>query len=127
MAEEAQGDETQSTDKAAEPQKKQGVLEWAAGFIARRAKEGWEAGHVQAFARQGVNELGTVFGKAWPDSVQVDEPGAIFNPLYRDMPSPTGPNLYGHRPDPPTPSEIANDNTVHGPDNSASLHKGKSL
>jgi hypothetical protein len=36
-------------------------------------------GAVNAFIRQGFKELGAVAGKAFPDSVQIDEPGTAFN------------------------------------------------
>jgi hypothetical protein len=43
-------------------------------------------GEIQAAGRQGINELGAAL-KAFPESIQIDEPGAVFNPLYRDIPS----------------------------------------
>lgn len=131
MAEEQQGNETQvqqpAAEKASESKEKQGVLDWTKGYFARRLKDGWESGHIQAAARQGVHELGAVFGRALPESTHIDEPGTVFSPLYRDMPSPTGPNIYGHRPDEKSPSQIANDNSVHGADQSHGHKKGKSL
>ena len=46
----------------------------------RRSRDGT----IDAFLRQGANELGAAL-KAFPDSLQVDEPGAVFNPLYSDI------------------------------------------
>jgi hypothetical protein len=37
------------------------------------------AGALSAMARQGFKELGAAFGKAFPDSVQIDEPGTLGN------------------------------------------------
>lgn len=133
MAEEQQGNETpaeQPVAAKAEPkkeEKKATAMEQIQGYFARRIKEGWESGHLQAFGRQGVHELGAVFGRAFPESTHIDEPGAVFSPLYRDMTSPTGPNIYGHHSDEKTPSQIANDNTVHGDGQSNGHKKGKSL
>ncbi len=61
-------------------------------------------GELQAAFRQGFNELGTAFGKAMPDSLQIDEPGQAFNPLYRDMDG--KPKDSAEKPDLPTPSQI---------------------
>jgi hypothetical protein len=41
-------------------------------------------GEIQAFFRQGFGELGEAL-KAFPDSIQHHEPGAIFTPLYSDI------------------------------------------
>lgn len=43
--------------------------------------------------------------KAFPDAIQVNEPGTVFNPLYRDRQSESSPNL-------PSPSDIADGITV---------------
>jgi hypothetical protein len=37
-------------------------------------------GTIEAFGRQGIDELGTAFGKMLPDSIQVVESGTIWNP-----------------------------------------------
>jgi hypothetical protein len=41
-------------------------------------------GVVDAFLRQGANEIGAAL-KAFPDSTQIDEPGQVFNPLQSDI------------------------------------------
>jgi hypothetical protein len=41
-------------------------------------------GTIDAFLRQGANELGAAL-KAFPESLQVDEAGAVFSPLYSDI------------------------------------------
>ena len=60
--------------------------------------------------RQGANELGAAL-KAFPDSIQIDEPGTAFNPLYRDMAGDTRSTskapAWGRRQASPSPSEIA--------------------
>lgn len=97
--------------KAAGETQQGGVLAWAGIVVAATYQGLTRDGAVDAFLRQGANELGAVLGKALPDSVQIDEPGAPFNPLYRDMPSPTGPDVYGRKAEARTPSEIADDKT----------------
>ena len=42
-------------------------------------------GTIAAFFRQGVKELGEAFGQMLPDSIQVSEPGSVWNPLYSDI------------------------------------------
>jgi hypothetical protein len=51
-------------------------------------------GEFQAFLRQGANEIGAAL-KAFPDSLQVDEPGAVLNPLYSDISADKRSALYG--------------------------------
>jgi hypothetical protein len=73
-------------------------------------------GEIQAAARQGFNEIGAAL-KAFPDSIQIDEPGAVFNPLYRDMPSETKADL-------PSPSDIA-DGITAAPTKTSTLQAGQ--
>jgi len=42
------------------------------------------AGALSAAVRQGAGEIGTAL-KAFPDSIQVDEPGAIFSPTQGEI------------------------------------------
>jgi len=56
----------------------------AAG-IAAFVSELWHDKELAAFARQGVDELGTAISKPFPDSIQVDEIGSIWNPTMRDI------------------------------------------
>jgi hypothetical protein len=51
-------------------------------------------GAIDAFLRQGANEIGAAL-KAFPDAIQVDEPGAVFNPLYSDIAADKRAGLYG--------------------------------
>ena len=41
-------------------------------------------GHLAAAARQGIDELGAVL-KAFPDAIQTQEPGTIFNPTQGEV------------------------------------------
>jgi hypothetical protein len=47
----------------------------------------WHDRAFWAFARQGVDELGTAFGKMVPDSIQVDESGSLWNPTQGEIAS----------------------------------------
>lgn len=69
---------------AADDGKEEGVLDAVRGIVASALGRGYLGGELQAAFRQGANELGEAL-KAFPDSIQVDEPGAVFSPLYRDM------------------------------------------
>lgn len=57
-------------------------------------RNGYLGGELQAAIRQGFNELGAAL-KAFPDAIQVDEPGAAWNPLYRDIPGNSRPTVHG--------------------------------
>ena len=93
---------------AAKKKEEKGPLEWLGDKIVAGYNAAMRGGELQAAFRQGFNELGTAL-KTFPDSLQVDEPGAVLKPLYRDIPSESTP---------PSPSEIAEDKslapTVHG-------------
>jgi hypothetical protein len=80
-----------------------GVLGWAAGVVGKVYDAVMEGGQVQAFFRQGADEIGVAL-KAFPDSIHVDEPGTVFNPLFRNMPG-----------DLPSPSQIVSDPTPYLP------------
>ena len=74
-------------------------------------------GHLEAFGRQGLDELGAAL-KAFPDTIQVQESGTIFNPTQGEIA--TGPQrrtgallgavLFRRQPAASLPSEIANEN-----------------
>jgi len=78
-------------------------------------------GEIQAFVRQGFNELGAAL-KAFPDSIQVDQPGQVFNPIYHDMVEDrkSHDDAIGSRPEAvertttplPSPGEIAGDRVM---------------
>ena len=74
----------------------------------------WDAitkdGHLAAAGRQGVDELATAL-KAFPDSIGVDEPGAIWNPTQGEIAADREPKRL-------SPSEIAKDKTPYVPEHS---------
>jgi hypothetical protein len=90
-------------------------------------RNGYLGGELQAAFRQGFNELGAAL-KAFPDSLQVEEPGAAWNPLYRDMPGNDRPNVHGgpepmkegapmkNDPPMPTPSQVIDNPKAYLPE-----------
>jgi hypothetical protein len=83
--------------------------EQGSSIISAILSNGYLGGELDAAFRQGARELGSAL-KAFPDAIQVDEPGQVFNPLYRDR--------DGATPAHSSPSEIAdqgmNRGSVHG-------------
>ena len=55
-------------------------------------------GHLAAAGRQGIDEIGMAL-KAFPDGIQADEPGTLWNPTQGEI-------AQNRRPDIPSPSEI---------------------
>ena len=115
---------------ATENQREQGFLERAGNAVRDylTPRPNFMGGEFYAAIRQGFNEIGAAL-KAFPDSLQVEEPGAAFNPLYRDMPGNpknqgTGPvQAEPASPALPSPSEIANGQdaaNIHGDTRQAS-------
>lgn len=79
-----------------------------------------QGGQVQAAFRQGADEIGMAL-KAFPDSIQVNEPGAVLSPLYSDIAADKRAVLYGDdntaaaATELPSPSEIAEGNgSIYG-------------
>ena len=91
-------------------------------------------GHLAAAGRQGIDELGAAL-KAFPDAIQAQEAGTIFNPTQGEVAAGRKAESLGHhpsgivggrhgvygpeheRPAGRTPSEIAADRSgVHGPE-----------
>ena len=66
---------------------------------------GYMGGEIQAAFFQGTGELAAAL-KAFPDAIQVNEPGQAFNPLYRDR--------DGDTPAHPSPSEMAGEPLSQG-------------
>jgi hypothetical protein len=103
---------------AVESERQEKFFDKARDVVASVAGKGYLGGELQAAFRQGFGELGAAFGKAFPDSIQHEEPGTVFNPLYRDMPG--NPQSQSTGPEPanarlPTPSEIARGaDSLHG-------------
>ncbi len=133
----------------------QDYLKQAGAVVAAAYNAAMRGGEVQAFIRQGFNELGAAT-KAFPDSLQIDEPGAVFNPLFSDiaadkrshmdgpdaapasLPSPaeiaggkTAGSVYGETPaigkDLPSPSEIARDQQPYRPEPDQGQEHGRSM
>lgn len=130
----------------------QDYLQQAGAVVAAAYNAAMRGGEVQAFIRQGFNELGAAT-KAFPDSLQIDEPGAVFNPLFSDIASdrrshmdgadaasaplpspgeiagvkPSG-SVYGETPaigkDLPSPSEIARDQQPVRPEQDQGQDRG---
>ena len=80
----------------------------------------WDAitkdGHLAAAGRQGLDELGMAL-KAFPDSIGVDEPGAIWNPTQGEI-------AADRKPKPPSPSEVAQDKHPYSPEHSQGNENG---
>lgn len=68
-------------------------------------------GTLAAAGRQGADELGMAL-KAFPDSIQADEPGTLWNPTQGEIAAARSPDL-------PSPSEIAR----NGKDGQADGHR----
>jgi len=62
----------------------EGFFRQAGAVVSAAYHAAMKGGELQAFFRQGANEIGAAL-KAFPDSLQVDEPGQVFNPLYSDI------------------------------------------
>jgi hypothetical protein len=85
------------------------LQEYVASAASAVAEKGYLGGELKAAMLQGFNELGAAL-KAFPDSIQIDEPGTAFNPLYRDRDgdTPAPSQAGGQEPAAlPSPSEIA--------------------
>jgi hypothetical protein len=89
---------------AEENEREKGFFEKAGNVVAAAYNAVMEGGEIQAAGLQGAHELGAAL-KAFPDSIQVNEPGTVFNPLYRDRQSESSPSL-------PSPSDIADGMTA---------------
>jgi hypothetical protein len=99
---------------AEENQQESAVMGWAKGVVEAVKENAYLGGQLQAAFRQGGNELGAAL-KAFPDSIQIDEPGTVLNPLYRDRDGETPAHPYGASQESaasmhglPTPDQIAN-------------------
>ena len=79
----------------------EGFLASIAGGVGSVIDAILEDGTIEAAGRQGIGELG-VAHKAFPDSIQVKEPGTVFNPTQGEI-------AAAHRPEPTLPGDIAND------------------
>jgi hypothetical protein len=90
--------------------------------VASAASKLWHAvtddGHLEAFGRQGIDELGAAL-RAFPDSIQVDESGTLWNPTQGEVAEDRKHSRdrgASSNPPHPWPSEIASQNR-HQPAN----------
>jgi hypothetical protein len=96
-----------------------GLFESTAMWWGSVVSKVWNAvtadGTLAAAARQGFDELGQAL-KAFPDAVQVDEPGTLWNPTQGEVAADrkhsrnAGNHFASGGPSHPWPSEIANQN-----------------
>jgi len=111
----------QASNDAPEPVRSGGGL---LGAIFNGAAKAWNAvtedGYLAAAGRQGLGELGEAL-KAFPDSIQVQEPGALFNPTQGEIAADREVSDVGRA---PWPSEIADQNRYQ-PSNSNENDAGK--
>ena len=98
--------EQRVADDAAEPVSNSGGL---IGAIFSGVAKVWNAvtedGYLAAAGRQGIDELGTAL-KAFPDSIQVQEPGTLWNPTQGEIAADRADSIGRAS----WPSEIANEN-----------------
>lgn len=78
----------------------------AARGVAKVYHHATKDGHLAAAGRQGIDELGQAL-KAFPDAVQAQEAGTIFNPTQGEVAAARRESMYGHGRTAATPSEIA--------------------
>ena len=72
-------------------------------------------GHLAAAGRQGIDEIGHAL-KAFPDAIQAQETGTIFNPTQGEVAASRKAAVYGQGSH-PSPSRMASDRaSVFGPD-----------
>ena len=107
---------------------------FAFGTASLLVQKATQDGHLAAAVRQGIDELGAAL-KPFPDSIQAQESGTIFNPTQGEVAAGRKAESFGHhpsgivggrhgvfgpeheRPAVRTPSEIAADRSgVHGPE-----------
>ena len=107
---------------------------FAFGTVSLLVHKATQDGHLAAAGRQGIDELGAAL-KAFPDAIQTQEPGTIFNPTQGEVAAGRKAESFGHhpsgivggrhgvygpeheRPAGRTPSEIAADRSgVQGPE-----------
>jgi len=117
MAEKSSASETKQPMAAASDKATRGVI----GAVVEGVAKVWNAimadGTIEAAGRQGLHELASAL-KAFPDAIQVQETGSIWNPTPGEVQKSREQNAERQ----PCPSEIAAQNrlqagTVHGRDN----------
>ena len=101
-----------------EPRDDEGILSAIAGGIGSVIGAVMEDGTIAAArAARRDSEFGMAL-KAFPDSIQVQEPGTIFNPTQGEI-------AEARRPDVPLPGDLAQDNTPYMPDQGQEMDMGR--
>ena len=104
---------------ADDTEKQEGFFRQAGAAVAAAYNAVMKGGELQAFFRQGANEIGAAL-KAFPDSIQVDEPGQVFNPLYSDIAADK--RAYAAGPEPVATSRLMTPGELAGGRPSGSVH-----
>ena len=94
-------------------------IEQAASVIAAAIGGVMKDGHIAAAGRMGIDELGAAF-KAFPDAIQVQEPGTIWNTTQGEVASARADEKVSdigplEKPRLPSPSEIARETRPYQP------------
>jgi hypothetical protein len=93
-----------------------GLITKAVTYVTATAALAWQKatndGMLAAAGRQGLDEIGAAL-KAFPESIQMHEPGTIGNPTQGEVAASRRPHEFG-RGHGRSPSEIAADRGVHG-------------
>lgn len=90
------------------PRNNEGSLAAIAGVVGSVIDAILDDGVIAAAGRQGIGELGQAL-KAFPDSIQVEEPGTLFNPTQGEI-------AAARRPASILPGDIANDTADYMPE-----------
>jgi hypothetical protein len=90
------------------PRNNEGFLAAIAGGVGSVIDAILDDGVIAAAGRQGIGELGQAL-KAFPDSIQVEEPGTLFNPTQGEI-------AAARRTESILPGDIANDTADYMPE-----------
>lgn len=86
---------SQNSDASAQQHaKNEAFLDHVKGVIASVYTATTKDGHLAAFGRQGVDEIGMAL-RAFPDSIQAQEHGTIFDPTPGEIASGRSTSIYG--------------------------------
>ena len=106
-----------------ESQASRGAVKAAAfafGTVSLLVHKATRDGHLAAAGRQGIDELGAAL-KAFPDAIQTQEPGTIFNPTQGEVAADRKAESSGHHPS----GIVGGKHGVYGPEHERPQH-GKS-
>jgi hypothetical protein len=91
---------------------------FAFGTVSLLVHKATQDGHLAAAGRQGIDELGAAL-KAFPDAIQTQEPGTIFNPTQGEVAADRKAGGYGQH----SPSGIVGGkHGVYGPEHERPQH-----